>query len=284
MKQGGKRLIPSPCRARRKARRRAALKALLCAMLVLALASGGLLAAYYAGLHRANAQLEALARRVEPARQALQPQHGAATAPSGSPPPADAPEAEPERLALYRPLAEENPDLVGWIAIAGTAVNYPVMQRPGDGRYYLTHGFDGGLAVGGLPFLDEGCGLDDPALLVYGHYMKNGAIFTPLLSYRERDFWAEHPTVRLDTLAQERTYSVLAAFPARVLRRDEAGFRYYALPDGEESFAAYLEEIRAASVYDTGVQAQWGDQLLVLSTCSYHTENGRFVVVARRDP
>ena len=254
MKQGGKRLIPSPRRARRKARRRAALKALLCAMLVLALASGGLLAAYYAGLHRANAQLEALARRVEP-----------------------------ERLALYRPLAEENPDLVGWIAIAGTAVNYPVMQRPGDGRYYLTHGFDGGLAVGGLPFLDEGCGLDDPALLVYGHYMKNGAIFTPLLSYRERDFWAEHPTVRLDTLAQERTYSVLAAFPARVLRRDEAGFRYYVLPDNGESFAAYLEEIRAASVYDTGVQAQWGDQLLVLSTCSYHTENGRFVVVARRD-
>ncbi len=109
-----------------------------------------------------------------------------------------------------------------------------------------------------------------------------GEMFNDLLKYENQAFWQQHPVIRLDTLYEEREYEIIAAFYDCVHYKYEDVFRYYYFTDGtqaqfEEAVAYYKEH----SCYKTGLSAEYGDQLLALSTCSYHTEDGRFVVVGR---
>lgn len=122
-------------------------------------------------------------------------------------------------------------------------------------------------------------------MIVYGHHMKNGTMFGSLGRYKKASYFRDHPVICFDTLTEEGAYEILGVFYSRVYTdADEGVFRYYQYTDltAEEAFDAYVRQVKAASLYDTGVEAVYGDKLLTLSTCSYHTENGRFVVVARQ--
>ena len=91
--------------------------------------------------------------------------------------------------------------------------------------------------------------------------------------------------VQFDTMEGSGRYEVLAAFYSEVYEKEEEGvFRYYQYTDlsDPEHYDEYLDRVEEVALYDTGVTAQFGDQLLTLTTCSYHTDNGRFVLVARR--
>lgn len=209
--------------------------------------------------------------------------------PSASVPDSDSKQpVEPETsetLSPYAALKEQNPDFFGWISIEGTELNYPVMHTPDDPEYYLRRDFVGEASQSGVPFLSascyEGCG----NYLIYGHHMKSGTMFGSLLSYADRSYWQEHPTIRFDTLPASGEYEVMAAFYSQVYTQDTSGvFRYYNYTDVTEAavFEEYMEQVLAAALYDTGISADYGDELLTLSTCSYHTEDGRFVVVARK--
>lgn len=109
-------------------------------------------------------------------------------------------------------------------------------------------------------------------------------MFATLQDYADEAFWKEHPTIHFDLLNKAGEYEVLAAFYAQAYKVDDENvFRYYDYTDltEETAFAEYLGYISDAALYDTGVTAEYGDQLLTLTTCSYHTSDGRFVVVAR---
>lgn len=195
--------------------------------------------------------------------------------------------AEGGVLPQYEALWEENPDLAGWISIAGTPVDYPVMHTPREEEYYLRRAFDGGSSLSGTPFLAADCFAGCGNYIIYGHNMDDGSMFASLLDYAEPSFWAEHSTIRFDTMEKAGTYQVLAAFYADVsLSETGVEFPFYQYTDLRDAavFQAYLAQVRDAALYDTGVSAAPGDQLLTLSTCSYHTSDGRFVVVARRLP
>ena len=103
----------------------------------------------------------------------------------------------------YKALYEQNEDLVGWISIEGTAVNYPVMQSVDRPDFYLKHGFDRQYSRYGVPYLDEACatGLSNN-LVIYGHNMKNGTMFHDLLNYTSEEFRAEYPVICFDTLSR----------------------------------------------------------------------------------
>lgn len=190
--------------------------------------------------------------------------------------------------SVYGRLKEENPDLFGWIAIDGTKINYPVMHTPKKPEYYLRRAFDKSRSTSGTPFLDGACFVGCGNYIVYGHKMQNGTMFADLLKYAQKSFWKEHPIIHFDTTEEFGDYEVLAAFYSQVysaLDGDEV-FRYYRYTDlGDEAvFNEFVEKALKASRYKTGVKAVYGDQLLTLSTCSYHVEDGRFVVVARKIP
>lgn len=195
-------------------------------------------------------------------------------------------DSEPEEEGYWlEELARENADLFAWITIEGTKIDYPVMSTPDDPEYYLHRAFDKTSSASGVPFLSGGCFEGCGNYIIYGHHMKNGTMFAGLLDYADMDFWEVHQTIHLDTLDGPSEYQILGAFYSRVYKTVETEvFRYYRYTDltSEETFNEYVEKVRAASLYDTGVDAAFGDQLLTLSTCNYHTDDGRFVVVAKR--
>lgn len=194
-------------------------------------------------------------------------------------------EEAPSRLGAYQALAEENPDLIGWVSIPGTGVDYPVLYTPQDPEYYLRRDFYGEYAVSGSIFAGEGWTPGGAHTILYGHNMDDGSMFAALLDYQEEDFAREHSTVRFDTLEEEGEYQVVAAFYSQAYDSQEEGaFRYYQYTDlsDPQVFEEYVRQAKAASLYDTGVTPQPGDRLLTLSTCSYHTGDGRFVVVCCR--
>lgn len=193
-------------------------------------------------------------------------------------------ETEPTVLPQYAQLYEKNNEMFGWILIEDTAIDYPVMHTPEDPEKYLHSDFNGAYSYPGVPFVDAACQPDSDNLLIYAHNMPNGSMFRSLLRYEQKDYWKAHPVIRFDTLYEEQEFEVVAAFYDRVYYKNENGFKFYQFIDAadEADFDNAVAQFRDKSLYDTGVDAEFGDQLITLVTCAYHTDNGRFVVVARK--
>lgn len=188
-------------------------------------------------------------------------------------------------LPEYRELWEQNNDLAGWLAIEDLGIDYPVMNTPDDPEYYLRRGFDKEEAVSGSLFIGEGWKPEGGNTIIYGHHMKDGTMFGKLDEYSNWEYAKEHPLIRFDTLTEKGEYQVIAAFYSQIHSLEEKdAFRYYWYIDlsDKKRFEEYVTKVKAASIYDTGVEAVYGDKLLTLSTCSYHAKEGRFVVVARK--
>lgn len=201
-------------------------------------------------------------------------------------PPAAVPTPSPTPVMLdkYRLLYEKNQDLAGWITIEDTVIDYPVMQCS-DEEYYLHHDFDGKDSKYGCLFVKDIADLEEgDNFIIYGHNMKDGAMFGSLDEYRSKEFWKSHSEIIFDTLYTEHRYEILAVFLSQVYSAEEEGFRYYRFYEAQsqEEFDDFYENVKALSLYDTGVTARYGDCLLTLSTCAYHVKDGRLVVVAKR--
>ena len=180
-----------------------------------------------------------------------------------------------------RNLYLENSDMVGWIQIEGTSIDYPVMQTPADPNYYLKHDFEKHYTDYGCPFMQADCDALAPSdnLIIYGHNMKDGSMFADLAKYRSKDFWQTHKTA-LGSSA----YEIFAVIHTTVQADDADAFPFYWLVDAAspEEFADYVSACKAQALYDTGISAQYGDKLLTLSTCDNITDNGRWLVIANK--
>lgn len=187
-------------------------------------------------------------------------------------------------LPKYADLVVQNPELFGWVRIEDTVLDYPVMRSTMDNEKYLYANFDGKYSFAGTPFADNQCSSDSDNLVIYGHNIKDGSMFRSLFKYEKESYWKKHPTIMYSDLYEDYEYEVMAVFYDRVYEKTEDVFKFYQFIDAEneEAFDYAVEQFKAKSLYDTGVDAQYGDQLITLVTCSYQVENGRFVVVARR--
>ena len=147
-------------------------------------------------------------------------------------------------------LIAENADCIGWLSIDGTNISYPVMHTPSDPQKYLRQNFYGKYSQSGVPFLDSRCSMNGGNLIIYGHNMKNGTMFSDLKKYLNTDFPNSHRTVRLETA------------------------------DGVFLFA--VTEVRRANTADP-----WYDRTtcedgrhLILSTCYGSGKDGRLLIIA----
>lgn len=192
--------------------------------------------------------------------------------------------SEPQMLERYTELYEINQDLVGWLSIEGMKIDYPVMQCEDD-EYYLHHDFYGEDSKYGCLYVKEQADLDAGTnFIIYGHNMKDGSMFGDLDLYLKEEFYKEHTAISFDTLYEERTYDIIAVFRSQVYDAEDDVFKYYQFyeADTEEEFEDFYNNIKALSLYDTGVEAAFGDTFLTLSTCAYHVQDGRLAVVAKR--
>lgn len=185
-----------------------------------------------------------------------------------------------------RNLYLENADMIGWIQIEGTSIDYPVMQTPADPNYYLKHDFEKNYTDYGCPFMQADCDALAPSdnLIIYGHNMKDGSMFANLAKYRNKDFWQNHKTVWFDTELGSYAYEVFAVIHTTVQADDADAFPFYRFVDAAspEEFADYVSACQARALYDTGISAEYGDKLLTLSTCDNITDDGRLLVIANK--
>lgn len=116
------------------------------------------------------------------------------------------PETGPQILPYFAQMAEQNPDMVGWIKIDNTKLDYPIMFTPDNEEKYLHKNFEGNFSVGGLPFISASCCLGPRSdnLIVYGHNMANGTMFNTLLKYEQINYWREHPIIHVSSLYEEK--------------------------------------------------------------------------------
>ena len=188
-------------------------------------------------------------------------------------------------LPEYETLYNKNKKLIGWLKIDDTNIDYPVMQTANN-EYYLDHNFNQEYDKNGSLFLDASCDVvnRNTNLIIYGHHMKSGKMFGNLNSYSSKEYCEKHSTIRFDTIYEKGLYQVMYVFRSRIFNEDEVVFKYYQFLDAasEKEFASNMQEMAALSLYDTGVTAVFGDELLTLSTCDSSEQDGRFVVVAKR--
>lgn len=217
----------------------------------------------------------------EPLTPADTPSPQPTVPPTATPEPTPSPVENP-----YQDSFLANRDMAAWLYIPDTVIDYPVMWTPGDENYYLRRGFDGSSNQNGCLILDTDSCLDPLTtnLIIHGHNMRSGAMFGTLLDYENEEYYQEHKNITLYTETCQRNYEVIAVFRSQVFKKSQTDvFKFYKFfqADTQEEFDDFYDNIMEMSLYDTGVTARFGDNFLTLSTCSYHVEEGRFVVVAK---
>lgn len=191
-----------------------------------------------------------------------------------------------KRIAQIKKLKEEYKNIIGWIEIKDTNISYPVVQGE-DNEFYLTHDYKGDKAERGAIFLDSNYdwNISGNNFMIYGHYMLNDEMFTDLTKYVKEDFYKKHPTIRFTTENEDAEYDIIAVFRSRVYNKsDKNVFKYYNFinSESEKEYNNFIKNSKEASLYEIEETAKYGEQLITLTTCSYHTEDGRFVVVGRK--
>jgi sortase B len=181
-------------------------------------------------------------------------------------------------LPKYQPLLEINEDVVGWIKIPNTSIDYPVLQA-NDNEYYLNRDIYRKKNRAGSIFMDYRIKLDgrDKHIILYGHHMRDGTMFKDLIKYKNKDFFYKNNVIQFDTLYEEIKWEVFSVY---ITGTD---FNYiktrFNTPAEYENF---LTTIKNKSLFPTDVVLTANDQILTLSTCTYEYDDARFVVHARR--
>ena len=184
-------------------------------------------------------------------------------------------------------LKQENEDIIGWIQIDNTIIDYPVLQAT-DNNYYLTRNYKKEKSKYGSIFAKSECDIknNNSNVIIYGHNMKDEQMFNTLLKYENKNFYDEHKEIKIATESEESKYSIISVFKSRVFYQDEKDvFRYYNYTkfDNEEEYNTFIKKCKEIQLYDTGVSAQYGEQLVTLITCEYSQVNGRMIVVAKKE-
>ena len=175
----------------------------------------------------------------------------------------------------FAALKEINPDIVAWVYIEGTEMNYPVVQGT-DNQYYLKHLFNGKWNSSGCIFLDSRNVPDfsDQHSIIYGHHIKNGTMFSGLTQYKKQEFYDAHPVMLLMTPNQNFRVEIFAGYVASV--KDNA---WDIAMESDMKFKTWLEEAKERSCFESEITPAVTDRVITLSTCSYEFDNARFVLI-----
>lgn len=189
--------------------------------------------------------------------------------------PTEAPEDTLWPLVDFDALLEINPDVVAWIYIEGTNINYPVV-RGADNSYYLTRLLDGTYNRAGTVFMDyrNRQDLSDRNTVLYGHNMQNGAMFHQLTKYKKQTFYEAHPVCLIMT--PEGNYK-LEFFAGYVTDMNDAAWKMEFGSD--EEYAQWLEDAVSKSLFSSTLKPGAQDRVVTLSTCTYEYNDARFVLM-----
>lgn len=189
----------------------------------------------------------------------------------------DDPYAQTLREIDFAALKEINADVIGWILIPDTQVDYPLLQTDNN-EYYLSHTWKKNDNAGGSIFAEQLCSSDlsDFNTIIYGHRMINNSMFGSLKYYKDDSYRREHPAVYVATPERIFRYEIFAAHEPGITE-----IPYRLKIADEETKRAFLDFSMSRTVIDTGITPDTEDRILTLSTCTGHGHDTRWVVQAR---
>lgn len=230
--------------------------------------SGAMIGYYYYDTNRSGTQYQELSKMVDEAKVENV---------------ADSQAPKKEPMEIYAGIKAQNKDFIGWVAVAGTRVNYPVVQKRDAKDYYLRRGFDGSYSYYGVPYASEACTFEEADnFVIYGHNMDNGSMFSDLVKYTSKSFFESHRYIQFDTVDAYGKYEVIAVFKTVASGPNAFSYHTFSKAKSAAEFDQYVAQCKKRSLYDTGVTAQYGDKLITLSTCEYSRKNGRLAIVAKK--
>ena len=211
------------------------------------------------------------------------------TGPDGTEPPFRPTQPDGTTASGMLPEMEElyalNNDVVGYIYVPGTNINYPVLQRTTEKDYYLYRDIYCKRKDHGSIYVREACDVFDPSdnVTIYGHNMADGSMFAGVLKFKNRTFFKEHQLIYFDTLYERHIYQIVCIF--RTSGDYGVGFPYHLYDNfkDEAEFKEFIKGIRALAIRDSGISVKYGDKFICLSTCEERPiKNGRLVLLAVR--
>lgn len=178
-------------------------------------------------------------------------------------------------------LKMENKDLIGWIKIDNSNINYPVMQ---NGNYYLRRNFYKKYSKLGTPYLADYCNIKTSDILtIFGHHINQGYMFADLIKYQNYDYYKSHKYIKFYTIENyetiENIYEVCFAFK---IKAQNYSYYSYTRFHGENDLKEYVKNCQKLSFYNTNTKFDYGNQFITLSTCEYSQNNGRMIVIAKK--
>jgi sortase B len=191
-----------------------------------------------------------------------------------------------DALPSYMALKEQNGDFTGWLYIVQAGVNYPVMHTPKNQDYYLRRDFEKKYSEAGTLFAGAPSDPVRPTdvTVIYGHNMNSGAMFGKLDVLDRPEYLEKEGLIIFDTLESRSTYRLIGLAKVKVDERGHSDYEYYLYGDfaDESDYTNFIENFNSREIAASGVTPVYGDKLLMLSTCEYSQENGRFVALAVR--
>lgn len=170
-------------------------------------------------------------------------------------------------------------DVIGWLVVPGTTIDTPVFQSTNNNRY-LRNDRDNKYYMWGEEFLDYRCNINNmdnmSHFIIYGHNSENEDNFTPLLKYKNQDFFKENNIIEFSTLNGNYKWQIFSVYVT-----DTDFFYIDTNFANAEEYSEFLKTLKSKSMYDTGVELFGNETILTLSTCDYTRKNGRFVVQAK---
>ena len=193
----------------------------------------------------------------------------------------------------WKKLKKLNKEIVGWITIDKTKIDYPVLEHKGDNaysQYYLNRTYKKTYSDYGSVFVDYRCtdSVKSKNVILHAHNIRDGSMFHSLLDYSKGlegnlEYYKKHPIIEFNTPEGDAKYKIISVFKTSTLYAHGEFFNYMQgefLSDAE--FMNFVYNVRIRSLIDCPVMTNEDDQLLTLSTCSYEYSNFRTVVVARK--
>lgn len=182
-------------------------------------------------------------------------------------------------------LKKVNPDIIGWISIPNTNIDYPVLQSDIENpNFYLSHDYKKVNNKHGSIFLDSHCNMESSQnLILHGHHMRDRTMFANLTKFNDLSFYREHPLIEFGRINNISKWKIISILKANTNPKRGETFDYIrpTFVD-DDDLTNYLYNIKSRSIINIPVDVTSSDSLLTLSTCSYEFDGCRMVVIARK--
>jgi len=188
------------------------------------------------------------------------------------------PQQEESSISKEDIVFEEN--VIGWINVDGTNIDYPVVQAD-DNEYYLNHNYKGERDSYGSIYMDfRNVSVErDDNIIIYGHKIRDGSMFSDLANYTNegiyKEYFENNDTVTLDHNGERTTWQIYSAY---VVNLDREDYYLFTIFKDREKYKDFIEDSKERSLVKKDIEITEDDTIISLVTCNFWYDNARVII------